>query len=139
MRGPDLAKTERDRQVCEIALPVIRTVVDVLLDHPAQKLIAYGTLRPSEPNHKVLEPLTDQEWVDIVLEGTMIDKEGGLKGFMWRDSKTLHKAMLLKSSQLSSFWTRLDSFEGRAYRKSLATAFVGELTVVATIYTSMPS
>jgi gamma-glutamylcyclotransferase (GGCT)/AIG2-like uncharacterized protein YtfP len=134
MRGPDLAKAERDRQVCEITLPMIRTVADVLLDHPTQKLIAYGTLKPSEPNHRVLEPLTDQEWLDIEVEGTMIDHEGGLKGFRWCDSRTRHKAMLLKSSQLPSFWGRLDSFEGSAYRRTLATALVGELTVVAMIY-----
>lgn len=108
--------------------------MDIILDHPSQKLVAYGTLRPTEPNHKVLEPLTDQEWVDIELEGTMTDKKGGLKGFLWRDSKTLHKAMLLKSSHLPSFWERLDSFEGSAYRRTLATALVGEVTVVATIY-----
>ena len=134
MRGPDLAKAERDRQVCEITLPMIHTVEDVLLDHPTQKLIAYGTLKPSEPNHVVLEPLTDQEWLDIEIEGTMIDLAGGLKGFRWCDSRTRHKAMLLKSSQLPSLWGRLDSFEGRAYRRTLATALVGELTVVAMIY-----
>ncbi len=134
MRGPDSAKAERDKQVCEIALPMIHAVADVLLDYPTRKLIAYGTLRPSEPNHKVLEPLTDQQWMDIEVEGTIVDREAGLKGFRWCDSRTRHKAMLLKSSQLPSFWGRLDSFEGSAYRRTLATALVGELTVVATIY-----
>ncbi len=134
MHGPDSAKAERDRQVCEVALPVIHTVADVLLDHPTQKLIAYGTLRPSEPNHKVLEPLTEQKWMDIEVEGTMVDRGGGLKGFRWCDSRTRHKAMLLKSPQLPSFWGRLDSFEGSAYRRTLATALVGEVTVVGTIY-----
>lgn len=134
MRGPDFAKAERDRQVCEITLPMIGTVAEVLLDHPTQKLIAYGTLKPSEPNHGVLKPLTDQEWLDIEIEGTMVDRDGGLKGFRWCDSKSRHKAMLLKSSQLPSFWERLDSFEGSSYRRTLATASVGEITVVAMIY-----
>lgn len=134
MHGPDSGKADRDRQVCEITLPVIHAVADVLLDHPTQKLIAYGTLRPSEPNHKVLEPLTDQKWMEIEVEGTMVDRGGGLKGFRWCDSRTRHKAMLLKSSQLASFWGTLDSFEGIAYRRTFATALVGEVTVVATIY-----
>jgi hypothetical protein len=131
--GRDIAKATRDRNVCEIALPVVLGVVNSLFNHPNQRLIAYGTLKPSEPN-EILEPLNDREWQDIEVEGKLINQKGGLKAFQWCNSGTRHKAMLLKSQQLASFWQRLDSFEGSAYRRILATALVGELAVVAMVY-----
>jgi gamma-glutamylcyclotransferase (GGCT)/AIG2-like uncharacterized protein YtfP len=132
--GPDLAKAARDRQVCEAALPCIRTIVNLLFNHPDQRLIAYGTLKPTEPNHRVLESLTDQEWLDVDIEGRLTDREGGLKGFRWLESRTRHTALLLKSSQLPSFWPKLDAFEGGGYRRILATARIGEHAVVAMVY-----
>jgi gamma-glutamylcyclotransferase (GGCT)/AIG2-like uncharacterized protein YtfP len=132
--GPDLAKAARDRQVCEAALPCIRTVVNLLFNHPDQRLIAYGTLKPTEPNHRVLKSLTDQEWLDIEIEGRLTDREGGLKGFKWLESRTRHTVLLLKSSQLPLFWPKLDAFEGAEYRRILAAAWIGEHAVVAMVY-----
>lgn len=134
LNGRDIAKATRDRNVCEIALPVVLGVVNSLFNHPNQMLIAYGTLKPSEPNNEILETLNDQEWQDIEVEGQLINRKGGLKAFQWCNSGTRHKAMLLKSRQLASFWQRLDSFEGSAYRRILATALIDELAVVAMVY-----
>lgn len=134
MRGPDIEKANRDKLVCTTSVPTIKSVVECLLDFPSQKLVAYGTLQPSEVNHSVLEPLTVQEWTKIHIEGKFAERQDGLRSFKWRESSARQTAMLLKSPQLPSFWTRLDEFEGAGYKRILVTALVGGEASVAMTY-----
>lgn len=134
MRGPDIEKANRDKLVCTTSVPTIKSVVECLLDFPSKKLVAYGTLQPSKVNHSVLEPLTVKEWTKVQIEGKFTERQDGLRSFKWRESSTRQTAMLLKSPQLPSFWTRLDEFEGAGYKRILVTALAGEEASVAMTY-----
>jgi hypothetical protein len=131
--GPDLAKTQRDTQVCELSLPAVNAAVEIIFAHPSQKLISYGTLSPSEPNNSVLDPIKEQSWEDCQIEG-VIREANGLKSFEWRMSSLKIPAKLLTSPSLLQHWVMLDRFEGKQYLRTFATAEVGNAIVVARVY-----
>jgi gamma-glutamylcyclotransferase (GGCT)/AIG2-like uncharacterized protein YtfP len=131
--GPDLTKLERDETVCRLALPLQLLLVDLLLDEPSQKLVAYGTLAPGEPNHMVVESL-DGTWLPCTIEAT-VATHGGLPVLVWRPGSGTPEvsAMLLHSVELADQWARLDAFEGGAYRRELVTVTVSEPSVTGTV------
>lgn len=131
--GPDFAKAERDRQVCMAGIPALHEILNSIFDHPWQKLIAYGTLRPNEPNHEVLAPIRNQTWEDCEITGSLTDTDG-LKEFKWHVSTERHVAKLLSSPELPSHWQMLDDFEGDGYVRTFATALVNGTLRVAMVY-----
>jgi gamma-glutamylcyclotransferase (GGCT)/AIG2-like uncharacterized protein YtfP len=118
--GPDLNKRERDEQVCACVVPLQELLLDILLGQPSKKLISYGTLAPSQPNHSLISDLTG-EWKECVIRGTM-NQHQGLSRFLWNPNGSEQTASLFSSNDLPNYWDRLDRFEGGGYRRQLIPA-----------------
>jgi gamma-glutamylcyclotransferase (GGCT)/AIG2-like uncharacterized protein YtfP len=97
--------------------------VDRILGRPGDRLVAYGTLRPGEPNHHLLAGLGT--WQAARVRGRL----GG-----WNGYPVLTPApaggpelgvMLLTSPRLTDVLPGLDDFEGPAYRRSWVVAEIG--------------
>ena len=81
----------------------------------SERLFVYGTLRPGESNHRLLEPLGGR-WTSASIQGVRIDR--GLPGVHGDTTR----GFLLISDALSSEWPRLDRFEGKDYCRVLTIA-----------------
>lgn len=116
--GPDLAKRERDERVCRLVVPLCEVLVDLLLDQPSRRLVAYGTLAPGQVNHGVVDSL-DGQWRQCTVEASLTE-DAGLPVLSWQPGVSAPlEAMLLESEDLPNHWQRLDAFEGSAYRRRL--------------------
>ncbi len=103
-------------------------LLDMLLDRPSTKLIAYGSLAPGQSNHSVVSDLKGQ-WQACVIRGTMSHKDGWLV-YSWDPAGPDHNATLFTSNGLPGQWPRIDRFEGADYRRRLVPAQTqGGLTV----------
>ena len=130
--GPDLAKRDRDEAVCSVIVPLQEMLFDLILDRPTRKLVVYGTLAPGQPNHHVIADIVGS-WVDCVVRGSVRAKHG-LPVFAWNTSGPEIQAQLFVSGDLPQSWSRIDAFEGSAYRRHLIpTKHEGEFTV-ANVY-----
>ena len=130
--GPDLEKSKRDEQVSGLTIPVQKLVVNLLLDRPDWKLVAYSTLAPGGANEHVLAEVGGQ-WTPCIIHGE-VRQENGLKLFRWTPWGVAIEASLLSSPALQDFWQRLDRFEGMRYGRHLVTIEVNGIWGVATIY-----
>jgi gamma-glutamylcyclotransferase (GGCT)/AIG2-like uncharacterized protein YtfP len=130
--GPDLAKRQRDEAVCTVINPLQEILIDCLLDYPSRKLVAYGTLAPEQPNHNLVEAISGS-WTRCVVRGS-VRRQLGFPVLSWNPSGPEIQAQLLVSADLPQSWSRLDAFEGSAYRRHLIPAIhKGEL-IVANVY-----
>jgi gamma-glutamylcyclotransferase (GGCT)/AIG2-like uncharacterized protein YtfP len=130
--GPDLARGRRDEDVSRVVTPVQQVIVDLLLDQPSQKLVAYGTLRPGGPNEEILKDLVG-DWQPRLLRGR-IREEGSLSFFHWDPHAGPIEAMLLTAPKLGERWERLDHFEGARYKRHLVPAEVKGIWLVANVF-----
>jgi gamma-glutamylcyclotransferase (GGCT)/AIG2-like uncharacterized protein YtfP len=130
--GPDLQKAERDRLVSAIALPVQRLILDVLLDRPSYRLVAYGTLQPGGPNSQLLDAC-EGKWVSCTVNGAL-GEVNGLPAFRYSPSGPAVNAQLLTSSRLGQHWQSLDRFEGKDYVRQLVPVQLNNTCVVANVY-----
>ena len=87
---------------------------------PEFHLFVYGTLAPGEVNEHILEPL-DGSWQPASVNGTLHPEGWGASyGFpaMKLDEKSDPvSGKLFSSGQLPENWSRLDEFEGSAYKR----------------------
>jgi gamma-glutamylcyclotransferase (GGCT)/AIG2-like uncharacterized protein YtfP len=114
--GPDRGRTERNRAVAKVVLPVLEDMLDFVMDRPSHKFVAYGTLRPGQLNHSVINDIAGT-WRPVTLPGRVDDKDG-LPAFRYAgDSNT--PAELLVSPGLPNNWRRLDEFERDRYERNL--------------------
>ncbi|MFC1895624.1 hypothetical protein ACFL0Q_03035 [Thermodesulfobacteriota bacterium] len=130
--GPDLKKRKRDQSVCETIVPLQRFLLNLLLDRPDRKLVAYGTLGPGKANYDMLSGLQGA-WEECVLNGR-IDKSKGLLFFTWHPGGPTIDAQLFISPILPNNWVHLDRFEGDAYRRRLAPVKRSSGISIASIY-----
>jgi gamma-glutamylcyclotransferase (GGCT)/AIG2-like uncharacterized protein YtfP/uncharacterized protein YukE len=128
--GPDGERAERNRAVSTTVLPVLEDILDFILDRPSQKLVAYGTLRPGQPNHHVLD--VDGTWLPVTLPG-VIDEEAELPAFT-HAQYTSAEAELFESPGLPGRWQHLDKFEGSRYERLLGLYRHSGLVGVANVY-----
>jgi len=49
-----MAQVKRDQHVAAVVLPVVDDVIDVVLDHPSQRLAVYGSFVAGEFNDYVV-------------------------------------------------------------------------------------
>lgn len=115
VHSPDLAKTRRDADVCRITAPIIRRFFDVLFRSPNNRLAAYGTLRPGQPNHSMLLGLGNT-WLTGTVKGT-ITEHNGFPLFSWHTAGQNINVEVLDSPGLPSKFDELDAFEGPAYKR----------------------
>lgn len=130
--GPDLEKTERDETVSRVTVPILDLIVDLLLDRPSHKLVAYGTIRPGGANQTVLDAVQGH-WVPCRIPGHLRERDG-LSLFRWDPAAQPVEAMLLYSSDLEQQWRRLDQFEGQSYRRTLVPAHADGVHHIANVY-----
>lgn len=130
--GPDLEKMQRDEAVSRVTVPVLELTVDLLLDRPSHKLVAYGTMRPGGANQTVLDGVQG-DWVPCRIHGRLRERDG-LSFFRWDPVAEPVEAMLLHSSELEEQWPRLDQFEGRSYRRTLVPAHAEGVYHIANVY-----
>jgi gamma-glutamylcyclotransferase (GGCT)/AIG2-like uncharacterized protein YtfP len=101
------------------------------------RLATYGTLGPGRPNHHELATLNG-EWRIGTVRGRLV-AEGwgaalGYPALTLDDSASPIEVDLFESSDLPAHWARLDDFEGRGYRRTIARVDTPQGTVDAWIY-----
>lgn len=131
--GPDLKKIERDEKICTLVVPVQKLIVELILGKPGHKLIAYGTLRPGQPNEELLNSVKGT-WCPCSIQGT-IQTHNSMPRFRWEINGESLKAMLLISPLLESQWENLDRFEGSDYQRQLIPAITEDNEwIIANVY-----
>ncbi|UVT15758.1 MAG: gamma-glutamylcyclotransferase [Nitrospira sp.] len=129
---PNHEKRKRDESVCAIIIPLQLMLIDLLLDRPSTKLVAYGTLAPGKSNHRFIENISGA-WRNCTLRGSM-DVIDGLPILSWDPAGPNIDAQVLLSEQLPEHWPRIDDFEGSAYKRRLITISTSGAIDVAFIY-----
>ena len=123
-----LKATELQAQALDLA------PVHMIVDH---RLATYGTLAPGRPNHHHLSGLRGR-WRSGTVKGSLVARGWGAKlGFpalILADDGNQVEVQLFESSDLPNHWQRLDSFEGREYRRVVARVETSEGAVDAWIY-----
>lgn len=100
-----------------------------------ERLCVYGTLRPGEENHHLMEPL-DGNWEEVTYRGYFLgpDQSYGYPRIAWTPHGDVNTAMLVSSSKLPSQWASLDAFEGEDYCRLLTIVETENGPVIANIY-----
>lgn len=131
--GPDLKKRQRDESVTGITIPLQRLLYDILLGKPSEKLLAYGSLAPGQPNHHIMSDLGGT-WIDCKIKGSIMKNEG-LQYFKWDIHGEEIDVKLFTARKLKDKWKLLDRFEGPSYRRHLIIGRLsnGNLTI-ANVY-----
>lgn len=119
--GPDQGKRVRDALVCRTTAPVQRLLAEHLLEHPAQRLVTYGSLSPGGTNHQVICNISGS-WQDAKIRGSLTYSSHGLAEFEWNENLTDIESKLLTSQLLPENWSRIDEFEGNSYKRTLILA-----------------
>jgi gamma-glutamylcyclotransferase (GGCT)/AIG2-like uncharacterized protein YtfP len=104
----------------------------------SKKLAVYGSLRPGEENHSVIEDL-DGTWCNGFVRGKLFESGWGAAigypAIRWDPAGELIEVHLFESDDLESGWTRLDDFEGDEYVRILVPVENGDsVLAVANIY-----
>ncbi|WP_083232910.1 gamma-glutamylcyclotransferase family protein [Endozoicomonas atrinae] len=102
-----------------------------------QRLFVYGTLAPGRENHHVLEKVSGT-WEPATLKGFLLDRGWeavmGYPGIMPSDEGDEVKGWVLSSGVLAQYWTHIDDFEGREYRRVPAMVKLKGQSVEAFVY-----
>lgn len=105
----------------------------------SHRLAVYGSLAPGEVNHHAIADLSGT-WEDGIVTGMLHSPgPGGTSHFpvlRWRAGGPPVAARLFVSDALPAHWSRLDAFEGAAYRRILVPVHSGRgaLLAVANLY-----
>ena len=131
--GPDLAKKDRDEQVCLSVIPLQELLFDYLLDRPSRRLVSYGTLAPGQRNQQLVADVPGN-WEECSIRG-LIHVDRGLSTFSWNPVGSEVKASLFSSTDLPTLWHKIDAFEGSGYKRRLIPAKTQAGIVIANVYT----
>jgi len=91
--------------------------IEWLFDHSSNRLAVYGTLRPGESNHRVIEHIPG-EWSSGFVHG-YVEEYYGFPFFVWDAEADKIPVEVLSSSELCNSWEMIDRFEGRWYDRIL--------------------
>ena len=99
------------------------------------RLFAYGTLRPGEMNHHVMEGLGGR-WIPARISGTVGTCDVGVHVGMpaLRLGEGTVAGLVLVSSALPAAWGRIDAFETDLYARILTIAQTDEGPLLVTVY-----
>ena len=97
------------------------------------KLFIYGTLGPGRPNEHVLAEVPGT-WEPATVKGTLL-QEGwgaavGYPGIVLDELGNEVHGFIFSSEELSTYWARLDEFEGDGYERVVTSAELVDGTVV---------
>jgi gamma-glutamylcyclotransferase (GGCT)/AIG2-like uncharacterized protein YtfP len=130
--GPDLEKARRDEEISGLVIPLQKVIIDLLLDRPSQKLVAYGTIRPGGQNEHILKDV-EGHWQPCFVRGTLREHDL-LSFFRWDPHASRIQAMLLTAPSLINSWERLDRFEGDRYKRHLVPIEASGARFVANLF-----
>ena len=132
--GPDSIKMERDDNVCRKTIPLQKILINLLLENPDTKLVVYGTLAPGEPNYSEISDINGK-WENCSINGN-IHISHGFPAFVWNQTGTIHNVQMFTASELHDRWDRLDSLEGKYYKRILVPAQTPNGLTIANCYQS---
>jgi gamma-glutamylcyclotransferase (GGCT)/AIG2-like uncharacterized protein YtfP len=140
-RGPDLQKVARDRQACDLAIPLIELFFEILFQYPETRLAMYGTLRRGESNHFMVEDLPG-EWIDGGVNGKVTQYKGYPMLIVAANSdhkmdpaaNNRAKVEVLQSAALDQRYERLDVFEGEDYERIWVPVHTTSRTLICNVY-----
>jgi len=93
------------------------------------ELFVYGTLAPGRENEHVLKPL-EGKWTPGFVQGHLQSHGWGatfaFPGIKLATDGAEVPGLLFTSEALSSFWEKLDEFEGEGYSRTLTTATLAD-------------
>jgi gamma-glutamylcyclotransferase (GGCT)/AIG2-like uncharacterized protein YtfP len=97
------------------------------------RLFVYGTLAPGRPNENVLAEVPGT-WEPATVKGTLL-QEGwgaavGYPGIVLDELGNEVHGFIFSSEELSTYWARLDEFEGDGYERVVTSAELVDGTVV---------
>jgi gamma-glutamylcyclotransferase (GGCT)/AIG2-like uncharacterized protein YtfP len=96
-------------------------------------LAAYGTLRPGEVNHRLLENVPG-EWLEGWVTGHR-GEEDGYPAFWYSPDGPRHAVKVFHSVELPGLWAHLDWFEGPSWpRRVVPVELADGRTVEANLY-----
>lgn len=116
-QGPDEAKAERDKSICQIICPILQSILDLIFDNPVNRLLVYGTLAPGQVNEKILSGIPGI-WTEGFVKG-MVETRNGLPEFKWRTNSDEIKIKVFNSDVLVQHIEKINKFEGSNYRRIL--------------------
>ncbi len=101
------------------------------------RLAVYGTLAPGKPHHHELDALRSQ-WEDGAVRGRLIRggwaaEDGYPAPVLGSDGQEV-AVRVFTSPDLSTYWARLDAFEGGGYQRVSASIVIGDRAAEAWIY-----
>jgi gamma-glutamylcyclotransferase (GGCT)/AIG2-like uncharacterized protein YtfP len=106
-----------------------------------QRLATYGTLAPGRPNHHQVSALGGR-WLRGHVRGTLVDAgwgaDYGFPGLVLDSTGEDVIVDVLESADLPAHWSRLDEFEGAAYRRVTTTASTQDGPIEVSIYVLEP-
>ena len=101
------------------------------------RFAVYGSLAPGRPNHHQLNSLSGR-WIEGTVRGQLLQEgwgaELGYPGIVLDLDGPTIGVQLFESSDLADHWTRLDEFEGSAYRRTVTAVSTAEGDLLASIY-----
>jgi len=130
--GPDLEKIKRDSEVCNIVVPILNLIFEIIFNNPSHYLTVYGTLAPGEVNNPILSEIKGT-WKDGYVYGN-IDYHEGLPYFKWNLSGEKIKVKIFHSEELDKKYKKLDRFEGSDYKRILIATEIDGIFYVTNIY-----
>lgn len=136
-RGPDRKKVQRDRDVCNRVLPVLDQFFQLLFDQPNHRLALYGTLRPGESNHQLIEDISGH-WIKGETRGGLSERNS-YPIFVWSSSGEPVKVEILVSTKLPEELPRIDEFEGSDYERIWIPVQTTEGLQICNIYSDSTS
>lgn len=117
--------------------PILERLIEALLDRPAERLAAYGSLRPGEENHRHVSSLVGR-WLSGTVEGTRYERgwgaSRGYPGLVWRPGDPPLAVEVFESRALPEHWERLDEFEGPGYERLLVPVDTARGVRVSNLY-----
>ena len=107
-----------------------------------QRLASYGSLAPGRVNHHQLAGMQGQ-WRRGTVRGKLMPAGWGsaigYPGLILDPAGPLVEVQVFESMDLPSHWSRLDEFEGPAYRRVVTQVGTEEGDLSACIYVVAPS
>jgi gamma-glutamylcyclotransferase (GGCT)/AIG2-like uncharacterized protein YtfP len=101
------------------------------------RLATYGTLGPGRPNHDQLSAL-EGRWVRGHVRGTLVEAgwgaDYGFPALVLNPAGEEVAVDVFESADLPAHWSRLDDFEGSAYRRVTTTASTPDGALETSIY-----
>jgi len=101
------------------------------------RLAVYGTLAPGRANHDQLRSVGGR-WRRGAVRGTLVDagwgSDYGFPGLVLDPLGAVVTVDVLESADLPAHWSRLDAFEGPAYRRATTMVSTASGSLEASIY-----